>query len=76
MSEQAFDPSAPIPNSDPRCRCALEPAGNEAGVIVMAFGTGDGGQGKVAFHLDCPYHGGIARDIQKTGFKGLSIAPR
>jgi hypothetical protein len=77
MSEQAFDPSAPIPNSDPRCPCALEPdsaAGDDA--VVMGFGGEDGGQVRVAVHLDCPYHGGIVRAMQRTALKGFSIAPR
>ena len=76
MSEQALDPSTPIPNSDPRCRCALEPDSVSAdGAVVMAFGDGEGGTGRIALHLDCPYHGGIVRNVQKASLRGFSIAP-
>jgi hypothetical protein len=74
MSEQACDPRTPIPNDDSRCHCALEPGGSDGGdAVVMTFGDGVGGEGKVAMHLDCPHHGGIVRDIRKAALKGFSI---
>ena len=77
MSEQVLDLSAPIPNDDPRCHCALEPGSDVVdGTVVMTFGDGDGGEVRVAVHLDCPYHGCVVRAMQKTALKGFSIAPR
>ena len=76
MSEQASNPRMPIPNDDPRCHCTLEPAANAGDdAVVMSFGDGEGGEGRVAMHLDCPHHGGIVRDIQKATLRGFSIAP-
>ena len=75
MNEQALDPRKPIPNDDPRCHCALEPAGCVADdAVVMSFGDGAGGMGRVAMHLDCPHHGSFVRDMQKAAMGGFSIA--
>jgi hypothetical protein len=74
MNEQTLDPRTPIPNDDPRCHCALEPGGNVADdVVVMSFGNGDGGLGRVAMHLDCPHHGSFVRDVQQAAAGSFSI---
>ena len=73
MSEQAADPSKPIPNDDPRCRCELEPDPGVGDVVYsLTLGRGAGGETRVAVHLDCPHHGPIARSMQSS-LKGFSI---
>lgn len=69
MDDTATGIGAPIPNDDPRCRCAI---GKEEGALQLTGGE-PGTIVTVSIYADCPIHGEATRAIMRGTLGGMSI---
>lgn len=67
------DPSKPVPNDDPACKCELSPEIVPEGFTAVRFAAGQGNGGSVAYDPACPHHGAIVRSLSRGALGGFSI---
>lgn len=70
------NPSLPVPNHDPECKCLLDPPEIPAGFTVIECRVGaTAGTARLAYDPGCPHHGPLIGMLSRGVTIGYGAVP-